>query len=716
MSGLRIFLCLIGLAFASLSTVGGGGEVWAQTANADELPVPDDDSDSVEKVIVVLDGSGSMWSQVEGQSKIDVARSVLEELVKGWVSDAHLGLVAYGHSISGTCDDVETLVPLGPVTSKSFMAAVNNITPRGKTPISKAVQHAAEELNYKQDRATVILLSDGLETCDADPCAVSQELEAEGKDFTTHVIGFGLTENQTRQLSCVADNTGGQLFNATNAIELTDALAETVRAVQGINNSPFPIAKPDLTKPKKQKPAAAPKTATEAAVASASQATAPKAVPETQGLKLSGKMCADCDILTTDLYWQIFETAENISGLRKVVKNSSQAEVELSLHAGKYHVQGKFGNSVKAFNVQVFQDQLTDRVVNFDAGKLSIRAVATEGGETIDDSVSFRIYTAEDNDDGTRNEVDHSGSVNPKFILPAGTYEVVATHGRAIARETIEIIAGASQDLTLDMNVGYLKLGAIATEDGEEITESLYYRIYDSHVDIRGNREQMDSSGDVAPMFKLPGGTYRVTVQHGKASAAVDVTVEPGAVTEQKLNLNVGYLALSARASEDSARIDRRLYFRVYEPELNFRGTRTQIEATGTENPVFRLPAGDYFVRAEHGKASAEDMVTVEAGARTDHTLLTHSGYLQLYAATGPDEPRIPRGVFYRVFALDSGDAGDPNAPGGRTQIDSSGSGSPMFVLPEGDYYVTAERGGESFGTEVSVIAGSQVPATIIVE
>ena len=211
-------------------------------------------------------------------------------------------------------------------------------------------------------------------------------------------------------------------------------------------------------------------------------------------------------------------------------------------------------------------------------------------------------------------------------------------------------------------------------------------------------------------MFKLPGGTYRVTVQHGEASAEMDVTVEPGVVTEQKLNLDVGYLALSARASEDSALIDRRLYFRVFEPELNFRGTRTQIEGTGTENPVFRLPAGDYYVRAEHGKASAEDMVTVEAGGRTEHTLITHSGYLQLYAATGPGEPRIPRGVFYRVFDAEL------DTRGGRTQIDSSGSGSPMFVLPEGDYYVTAERNGQSFGTEVSVVAGAQVPATIIIE
>lgn len=738
MPGLRTRLCLLVVAFVSMAAAMGSYAV-AQTSAPEATEPPEapaveaaDDTgaannnpesaasggdaelsqkvDSTEKVIVVLDASGSMWGQIEGQAKIDVARSVLKDLVDGWVSDAQLGLVVYGHRISGLCEGIETVVPLGPVDPDAFMAAVNGITPRGKTPISKAIQHAAEELDYRQERATVILLSDGLETCDADPCAVSKELEAQGKDFTTHVIGFGLTENETEQLSCVANNTGGELFNATNAVELTDALAETVRAVQGIDGMPFPIPKPDLTKLNEKVQPTKPKTGTEAAIAAASQATEPETIPESQGLKLSGTVCEDCELLAAGLYWQIFETAENISGLRKVVKNSSQAQVQLNLPTGKYHVQGKYGNAIHAFNVEVFDGQLTDRVVNFDAGTLRVHAVATEGGDVIDGSVNYRVYAAADNADGTRDEVDHSGEAEPVFILPAGNYEVVATHGRAIARENIEIVGGGSQDLILDMNVGYLKLRASATEGGDPVTDSLYYRVYDSHVDIRGSREQVDSSGDAAPEFRLPGGSYRVTVQHGGASAEMDVTVEPGAVTEQTLNLNVGYLALSARATEDNPLLDRRLYFRVYEPELNFRGTRTQIEGTGTENPVFRLPAGDYYVRAEHGKAAAEDMVTVTAGSQTNHTLITHSGTLQVFAATGPDEPRIPRGVFYRVLQA------QPDTQGHRAEIDSSGSGSPMFVLPEGDYYVTAERNGQTFGTDVSVVAGEQVPVTIIIE
>lgn len=49
------------------------------------------------------------------------------------------------------------------------------------------------------------MVSDGKETCDADPCAAAKELEANGIDFTVHVVGFDLTDEETAQLQCVAD-------------------------------------------------------------------------------------------------------------------------------------------------------------------------------------------------------------------------------------------------------------------------------------------------------------------------------------------------------------------------------------------------------------------------------------------------------------------------------------------------------------------------------
>jgi hypothetical protein len=93
------------------------------------------------------------------------------------------------------------------------------------------VRKAAEELRSTEEKATVILVSDGLETCEADPCAAAAELEAASIDFTVHVVGFGTTTEENRQLQCLADNTGGKFLGASNAAELMNAMTEVKEEV-----------------------------------------------------------------------------------------------------------------------------------------------------------------------------------------------------------------------------------------------------------------------------------------------------------------------------------------------------------------------------------------------------------------------------------------------------------------------------------------------------
>ncbi len=180
---------------------------------------------AAEDVVIVYDASGSMWGQIDGVSKIEIAREVMADLVNGWSEDTNLGLVAYGHRSEGDCRDIETLIEPGPLDRASFIKAVNTIRPKGKTPISAAVQHAADLLSYRDNPATVVLISDGLETCQADPCALAGQLARQGVKFTTHVVGFDLEDDAHESLACIAENTGGVFVPAQNAAELKDALA-----------------------------------------------------------------------------------------------------------------------------------------------------------------------------------------------------------------------------------------------------------------------------------------------------------------------------------------------------------------------------------------------------------------------------------------------------------------------------------------------------------
>lgn len=178
-------------------------------------------------VVLVLDVSNSMWGQIDGIAKIEIAREVIAGLVADWSPDVGLGLVAYGHRRERDCGDIELVVPVAPIDPAAFTATVNALVPRGRTPLTEAVRLAAETLGYRDNPATVVLVSDGIETCDADPCALATDLENAGASFVTYVVGFDVTSPEEQaQLACIAENSGGLYLSAGNAEELSDALAD----------------------------------------------------------------------------------------------------------------------------------------------------------------------------------------------------------------------------------------------------------------------------------------------------------------------------------------------------------------------------------------------------------------------------------------------------------------------------------------------------------
>ncbi len=189
--------------------------------------------------ILVMDGSGSMWGQIDGVAKITIAQQVVTDLLETLPEDQRLGLIAYGHRERGNCTDIETLVAPGSGTRAAIADAVNGIKPLGKTPMTDSVIAAAEALRYTEDSATVILVSDGVETCNPDPCAAARLLEEAGIDFTAHVIGFDVTGDAEAltQMQCIAAETGGQFLTASNATELGAALNTVVEDPEPITVS-----------------------------------------------------------------------------------------------------------------------------------------------------------------------------------------------------------------------------------------------------------------------------------------------------------------------------------------------------------------------------------------------------------------------------------------------------------------------------------------------
>jgi len=176
------------------------------------------------QIMIVLDGSGSMWGQIDGKPKITIARETLDQVIDRIPQGAEVGLIVYGHRKKGDCSDIETLVKPASAQGENIKSAVAALTPKGKTPLADSVKMAAEQLKFTEEKATVVLITDGLETCSAEPCLLAAKLARLGVDFTTHVIGFGLSDEDGKQVACLAEGTGGLYLAADNADELGEAL------------------------------------------------------------------------------------------------------------------------------------------------------------------------------------------------------------------------------------------------------------------------------------------------------------------------------------------------------------------------------------------------------------------------------------------------------------------------------------------------------------
>ncbi|MFN4183999.1 MAG: vWA domain-containing protein [Hyphomonas sp.] len=181
--------------------------------------------------ILILDASGSMWGQLKGgTTKIEVARDVMGEYFRTRNAAEPLGVIAYGHRRRGDCADIEVIAPTGIQDAATLSSRVNQIRPNGMTPLTDAIRMARTQIPKTAERADIILVTDGLETCKADPCALAAELAAEGIEIRAHVVGFGLTEQEAASLSCIPEATGGLLLRPQTGQELSDALGQIAEA------------------------------------------------------------------------------------------------------------------------------------------------------------------------------------------------------------------------------------------------------------------------------------------------------------------------------------------------------------------------------------------------------------------------------------------------------------------------------------------------------
>ena len=198
-------------------------------------------------IFYILDGSGSMWGRVDGRPKIQVAKEVMNTLLKETPEDIQCGIMIYGHRKKGDCSDIEMIVPIGRLNREAAIDKINKITPKGKTPISDSIDMAIDKIKGTEYASTIVLVSDGIETCGKDPCALTKSLKESGINFVMHVVGFGVKREAAKQLACIAEAGGGKYFSTSNATDLLAALNQIKESVVEKKEIKAPPAKAEPT-------------------------------------------------------------------------------------------------------------------------------------------------------------------------------------------------------------------------------------------------------------------------------------------------------------------------------------------------------------------------------------------------------------------------------------------------------------------------------------
>ncbi|MES0026401.1 MULTISPECIES: VWA domain-containing protein [unclassified Mesorhizobium] len=527
------------------------------------------------KVIIILDASGSMWAQIDGKPKLEIARESLRTVLQSVPGDDEIGFMAYGHREKGSCDDIELIVPPQAGSASAISAAADSLKFLGKTPLTAAVKQAAEALKYTEDKATVVLITDGLETCEGDPCALGKELEASGVDFTVDVVGFGLTADEGKQIACLADNTGGKYIQASDEKALQEALVETVAA-------PAPAPEPA--------PAPAPAPAPE------------PAKPEFNFIP-SVVMAEGGDPITDGNAWEVYKAKAD--GTHGEAVTTQYNNYEANLEPGDYVVVARADEARAEQKVKIEAGQVYKPLFTLNAGTMLIHPKPSQGAEISDEAhVDFAFPGG---------STTHYGDT--RIIVPAGEQKVTVAIGSGSVTENIQLAAGQTVEKDIVVGVGHAAVNAYYTAGGDKADSSgISVQIVKAKKKIDGSRDDVAHSYGPDSKFWLPPDDYVAVTSLELATVEQPFSVKVGDNQDVKVTLDAGVLVMSAPGAYS---------IEVLSSKKDIQGNRKALGLNYGDTWQQTIPAGDYVVlRHMPDQGHDKEMpVTVKAGERSEITV-----------------------------------------------------------------------------------------------
>ncbi len=615
--------------------------------------------------VVIVDGSGSMWGNLgtDKRPKLEMVREALRALLPSLRPDARVGLASFGHRRRGNCGDAEVILPPDANAAQRLSVPVEKLNAMGKAPIALTLRESAKAIAGASP-ASIVLIADDLDNCAQDICAVVGEIAAASPNLVVHTVALGFDKPKLEQISCVARQTGGKLWDAQDAAGFTSALGQAVN-LANLQSTPS---------------AAAPDTAQDKPAADKPAPGAPS------GLYLSAGLGETSATLDSPVHWRI--TKAGADGA--LVRDTRAAALFEKLEPGSYEIDAQLGLARAHKTVELAVDAALQVRVDLNGGVLKMQARAKDAAPPLVAPV-FTVTSAGPDAGDKPAPVWVGRETHPEIVLPAGDYTVAVQNGIARQQSKVTIAPATGTSFNSMLQSGSLELSATrgtTAGQGEPVTEGVTFILSQDDPDAPQGRREVARSAAPAPTFTLPSGTYYVTARTSSAEVREQLAISPGDTVKRAVPLALAHIKLAATLGGQPPAPANAVTFRI----VRLDGEPREIARTIAKEPQFDLSAGRYRIEALLGGSnviSATEM-PLAAGQAQKITLALEGGSVTLKR----DVPGSTRGDVYWEVRDEKQ----------RTVLRSSQS-EPTAVLAPGRYVVTAETAEQPLRNAIEIKA-----------
>ena len=241
---------------------------------------------------------------------------------------------------------------------------------------------------------------------------------------------------------------------------------------------------------------------------------------------------------------------------------------------------------------------------------------------------------------------------------------------------------------------GEITLSAKLTEEGEDISRGLVWRVFGQEAGPDGTLPLIASAEGGTSVFNLAPGGYLVHAAYGRAGATKRITVGREGKSES-LVLDAGGLKLDATLAGGVRIPPAKLKFSIYEADADASGERALIIPNVSPNTVVRLNSGVYHIVSTYGAVNAviRSDIRIEAGKLTEATVEHHAAELTMKLVREAGGEAIAD-TSWSILSS----SGDPV----REVVGAFAS----LVLAEGDYTIIAKNKDRIYQRDFTVVGG----------